>query len=179
MERSQTCSPSSSGRHSTAPSDDHTPSVALTYNVRIGTTPGGCDIVSPAALPDGRLTLPQIGTFQNGSSAFYLLPPGIYYWSVQAVDGGLAGSPFAAEQQFIVTPPRIFQPLMLGNGQFQFSFSNEASVLYGVLGTTNVALPVAQWSVLGPPASLGGGLYQFNDALAPNYPQRYYLLRAQ
>jgi len=68
---------------------------------------------------------------------------------------------------------------MLGNGHFQFSFSNEASVIYAVLGTTNVALPLAQWTVLGPPVPLGGGLYRFTDVLAPNHAQRFYLLREQ
>lgn len=40
---------------------------------------------------------------------------------------------------------------MLGNDHFQFSFSNEASVIYEGLATTNVALPLTQWTVLGPP----------------------------
>jgi len=102
-----------------------------------------------------------------------------YYWSVQAVDTSFAGSPFAAEQQFTVAAPRIIELLMLGNGHFQFSFSNEASVIYEVLATTNVALPLAQWTVLGPPVSLGGGLYRFTDLLATNHAQRFYLLRQQ
>jgi hypothetical protein len=40
-------------------------------------------------------------------------------------------------------------------------------------------LPLAQWTVLGPPVSLGGGLYQFTDILATNHAQRFYLLRQQ
>ena len=78
-----------------------------------------------------------------------------------------------------MTAPRIFEPHMLGNGHFQFSFSNEASVIYEVLGRTNVALPLAQWTVLGPPVSLGGGLYRFTDTGALGQAQRFYLLRAQ
>ena len=46
------------------------------------------------------------------------------------MDTSFAGSPFAAEQQFTVAAPRIIELLMLGNGHFQFSFSNEASVIY-------------------------------------------------
>ena len=68
---------------------------------------------------------------------------------------------------------------MLGNGHFQFSFSNEASVIYEVLATTNVALPLAQWNVLGLPVTLGGGLSRFTDLLATNHAQRFYLLRQQ
>ena len=110
---------------------------------------------------------------------FNVAPGRDYYWSVQAVDTSFAGSPFAAEQQFTVAAPRIIEPLMLGNGHFQFSFSNEASVIYAVLGTTNVALPLAQWTVLGPPVSLGGGLYRFTDTGAMGQAQRFYILRAQ
>ena len=68
---------------------------------------------------------------------------------------------------------------MLGNEQFQFSFTNQSSAIYEVLGTANLALPVAQWEVLGLPTSLGGGLYQFTDTLALNHLQRFYGLRAQ
>ena len=98
---------------------------------------------------------------------------------MQAVDTSFAGSPFAAEQQFTVAAPRIIELLMLGNGHFQFSFSNEASVIYEVLATTNVALPLRQWDVLGLPTFLGGGLYRFTDTLAPNHAQRFYALRTQ
>ena len=159
--------------------DDRTPSTGLNYNLRIGTTPGASDVLAPMALTDGLRLLPALGNAQAGTDAVMNLPFGRYYWSVQAVDTIFAGSPFAAEQQFTVAAPRIIEPLILGNGHFQFSFSNEASVIYEVLATTNVALPLAQWTVLGPPVSLGGGLYRFTDTLAPNHTQRFYLLRAQ
>jgi hypothetical protein len=160
------------------PDDDRTPSTGLNYNVRIGTTPGASDVLAPMALTGGLRLLPALGNAQTGTNAIMNLPFGRYYWSVQAVDTSFAGSPFAVEQQFTIAP-RIIEPLMLGNGHFQFSFSNEASVIYAVLGTTNVALPLAKWTVLGPPVSLGGGLYRFTDLLATNHAQRFYLLRAQ
>jgi hypothetical protein len=160
-----------------APADDHTPGAGLNYNVRIGSTPGASDVVAPMALTNGLRLLPALGNARTNS--FYKLPAGNYYWSVQAIDTSFAGSPFATEQQFTIAAPRIIQPLMLGNGQFQFSFTNESSAIYEVLGTTNVALPVTQWSVLGLPVSLGGGLYQFNDAGAVGQSQRFYLLRQQ
>jgi hypothetical protein len=161
------------------PADDRTPSAGLNYNLRIGTTSGASDVLAPMALTDGLRLLPVLGNAQAGTNAVMNLPFGRYYWSVQAVDTSFAGSPFAAEQQFTVAAPRIIELLMLGNGHFQFSFSNEASVIYTVLGTTNVALPLAQWTVLGPPVSLGGGLYRFTDLLATNHAQRFYLLRQQ
>jgi hypothetical protein len=84
-----------------APLDDHTPASGLSYNVRVGTAPGASDIASAPALADGRLLVPQTGPARNGSAALHHLLPGrTYYWSVQAVDSGFVGSPFAVEQQF-------------------------------------------------------------------------------
>ena len=160
------------------PADDRTPSAGLNYNLRIGTTPGASDVLAPMALTDGLRLLPALGNAQTGTDAVMNLPFGRYYWSVQAVDTSFAGSPFAVEQQFTIAP-RIFGPLLLTNGHFQFSFTNRSSTVYEVLGTTNVALPLAQWTALGPPVSLGGGLYRFTDLLATNHAQRFYLLRAQ
>ena len=84
-----------------APVDDHTPAAGLSYNVRVGTTPGGSDIVSAPALANGNLLLPRMGFARNGSAILHQHRPGqTYYWSVQAVDSAFAGSPFAAEHQF-------------------------------------------------------------------------------
>src|SRR6185503_11254282 len=158
------------------PADDLTPSTGLNYNLRIGTTPGASDVLAPMALTDGLRLLPALGNAQTGTNAVMNLPFGQYYWSVQALDTSFAGSPFAVEQQFTIGL-RIFEPLLLSNGHFQFSFTNQSSAVYEVLGTTNASLPVGQWSVLGLPTHLGGGLYQFTDLLAPNHAQRFYLLR--
>jgi len=161
----------------TAPADDHTPPAGLSYNVRIGTTPGGRDIASPPALPAGTLTLPQMGAARNGFSTFYNLPPGTYYWSVQAVDGAFAGSPFATEQQFTVGP-LLVNPIRLPDGEFEFDFTNPTALNFDVLVSTNVGLPLMNWTDLGPATSLGGSLYEFTDPGAIGQPQRFYLLRS-
>ncbi len=73
-----------------------------TYNVRIGTAPGGIDVVSPMADPaTGWRLLPERGNAGERLFAIYKLPKGTnYYWSVQAIDNGFAGGPFAAEGSF-------------------------------------------------------------------------------
>jgi Concanavalin A-like lectin/glucanases superfamily/FG-GAP-like repeat len=85
-----------------ASSDAQTPASGLTYNVRIGTTPGGSDVMGPMASASGLRRLPQMGNAQERLLAYFeaatLGQP--YYWSVQAVDSALAGSPFAAESNF-------------------------------------------------------------------------------
>jgi formylglycine-generating enzyme required for sulfatase activity len=81
--------------------DAETPQPALTYNLRVGTFPGGQDVMPGQSLtsPDSRL-LPGMGNVQqNVSWTLRGLPAGTYYWSVQAVDSGFEASPWAPEQQ--------------------------------------------------------------------------------
>ncbi|GEM_PF-1424151 len=91
-----------------AASDAQTPAGQLTYNLRIGTTPGAGDIVSPqASVSDGFRRLPVAGSVRPGILTQKELLYGIYYWSVQAVDMVFAGSAFAAEAHFFVYPPAV------------------------------------------------------------------------
>jgi hypothetical protein len=43
------------------------------------------------------------GNAQQQTSWTVTLPPGFYYWSVQALDGAFVGSPFAAEEMLDTT----------------------------------------------------------------------------
>lgn len=83
--------------------DDTTPSQALCYNLRVGTSPGGSDVVAPmAALNNGYRRIVGRGSADiNTSWELKNLSPGVtYYWSVQAIDHAYAGSPFAQEGTF-------------------------------------------------------------------------------
>jgi hypothetical protein len=84
--------------------DTETSQASLTYNLRIGTTPGGCEILSAMSdLISGRSLLPQKGnTRYSHTRKIPGLSDGIYYWSVQAIDDAYTSSPFAEEQTFIV-----------------------------------------------------------------------------
>jgi len=86
-------------------SDTQTPAAALTYNIRVGTTPGGSDIVSPEAHPaTGRRRLPAMGNAQHRLTfQMQNVPNRMLYWSVQAVDSSFAGGPFAPEGTFLFT----------------------------------------------------------------------------
>lgn len=95
-------------------SDAQTPANGLTYNVRVGTTPGGSEITPTSSNPQtGFNRLAQMGA--TGPRRFVTingLAPGTYYWSVQSVDSALAGSPFASEQSFTVLSPPIVTTLL-------------------------------------------------------------------
>ncbi len=81
-------------------SDAQTPASGLSYNLRVGTSPGAGDLVSPMAASNGFRRVPQLGNAQmNLFRTVKGLPMGQpIYWSVQAVDSAFAGGPFAPEQ---------------------------------------------------------------------------------
>ena len=73
--------------------DDTTPAQALSYNIRIGTSNGGREIVSPLSGDNGILLVPQQGNcFLNRHYIIDSIMPGTYFWSVQAVDNTFQGS---------------------------------------------------------------------------------------
>ena len=86
--------------------DKETPQLGLTYNLRIGTTPGGSEILSPMTLPNGKRTIPSYGNVGHNTkytidlSRYSPLPEHIYY-SVQAIDNGLLASEWLPEKSEI------------------------------------------------------------------------------
>ncbi len=88
-----------------ASTDDTTPASALTYELRVGTSAGGADVVASIASGDGSFrSIGKGGNVSHNLSWFLTdLPNGTYHWSVQAVDNSLIGSAFATEATFEVT----------------------------------------------------------------------------
>jgi DNA-binding beta-propeller fold protein YncE len=77
-----------------------------------------------------------------------------------------------------VTPPILTGFTVLDNGSFQFGFNNNQSAAFTVLTTTNLLLPLTNWTVLGAPTNHGSGQYQFTDLTATNGGQRFYRVRS-
>lgn len=139
-----------------SPSNTPTTGRGLTYNVRVGGTSGGVDVVSPLADPaTGRRLVHAVG---NAGTAHLFklnsLPPGDYFWSVQSISQSYTGSPFTTEGVFTVTgsPPIVVtQPTNLtvfagSNGVFAVS----------VVGTKPLAY---QWRKGGIPLADGADLF--------------------
>jgi len=79
----------------------------LSYNVRVGTTPGASNVVAPLALASGTRLVPK--DRNAGERTSYTLtgltPGATYYWSVQAIDSSFIGSGFATEGSFTMAAP--------------------------------------------------------------------------
>jgi hypothetical protein len=124
-----------------AASDAQTPVASLTYNVRVGTSPGGNQIVSALSAPNGYRRIPRAGNADLRRTMFVpnLTSGTTYYWSVQAVDQSFAGSPFAAEQTFLQQTPFVTT-----GGSSNITF-NSASLI----------------GVVNPNGSAAGGWFEF------------------
>ncbi|MFC2136572.1 FG-GAP-like repeat-containing protein [Bacteroidota bacterium] len=93
-----------------ATSDDLTPSSTLTYNLRVGITPGGNEIVTSMSNPvNGDLSHSITGncSFQT-QRLIDSLPEGKYYWCVQAIDQTYLGGGWAVEDSFTITVLRAY-----------------------------------------------------------------------
>jgi hypothetical protein len=81
------------------PSDDY--STSFRYSVRVGTTPGGSDVLYSNSITDAGdtngSTLLDISSLTTRTSTFLTVKPGTYYVSVQAIDGGNMGGKFSDE----------------------------------------------------------------------------------
>ncbi|RLD59462.1 MAG: hypothetical protein DRJ05_06355, partial [Bacteroidetes bacterium] len=87
-----------------AATDNQTPSPGLSYNIRVGTSPGGSNILDPMSnTTTGFRKVVRLGnTNQNTAWVLKNLDYGVYYWSVQSIDGAFEGSQFANEATFSV-----------------------------------------------------------------------------
>ena len=91
-----------------ATTDDKTPQLSLTYNLRVGTTPGGNQVMSSLSDASGWRKIVGMGNVQQDTTWWLKLPEGIYYWSVQAIDNSFAGGSFSDEEAFtIIKHPQI------------------------------------------------------------------------
>jgi autotransporter-associated beta strand protein len=132
----------------------------------------------------GTLTLTNIGAqaYTNGTviklfdAATYAAGPvtiqpaspgnGLMWDSTQlAVDGTLRVVP--------VVTPVVAAPVKLADKNISFTITGGIGQGYTVRATTNVTLPLTNWSVL-QSGSLPSAPYTFTDLTATNYPQRYY-----
>jgi hypothetical protein len=73
----------------------------------------------------------------------------------------------------IPTATALTGPQKLTKG-FRFAFTNSVGALFGVLTTTNLSLPLSQWTALGGVVEISPGQFQFTDSQATNGGLRFY-----
>jgi hypothetical protein len=79
----------------------------------------------------------------------------------------------------VPAPITLVKAVKLVGGAFQFAFTGAANGTNTVVATTNPALPLASWTVLGVVPEFAAGLFVFSDPQAANSPRRFYRVRSQ
>ena len=130
--------------------DNNSSPKSLTYNLRVGTTPDGCEIMAPNAnVQTGFVKMPVRGNVDNNTSWWLKnLPPGTYYWSVQSIDNSFSGSPFTPTQSFIVKQSVGIAQISSVPEKFALQqnypnpFNPSTKIRYSLPGNTNVKLSI-------------------------------------
>ncbi|MCB9059407.1 MAG: VCBS repeat-containing protein [Calditrichae bacterium] len=126
--------------------DGQTSANGLTYNVRVGSTPGGSDIINANVTNFGKHTLARRGNNESGHMRLISnLPLGTYYWSVQSVDNNYSTSAFAAENSFELKISATFSEIDAGipgfqNGEMAWGdYDNDGDLDLAITGFDNDA----------------------------------------
>jgi hypothetical protein len=121
------------------------------------------------------LTNVNVSTVLSG-----LTPGALYHFRVVATNS--AGTNAGVDLVFTTstpaaTPPRLTGVAIAGD-TFQFSFTNTPGAPFTVLSTTNIALPLTNWTVRGSVTEISPGQFQFTDSQATGITRRFYLVRS-
>ncbi len=77
----------------------------------------------------------------------------------------------------LLPPPAIGNAVFSGNNLIISGQGGASDGIYYVLVSTNLALPLAGWTVMSTNAFDHGGNFTFTNNLSPNLPQQFYRLR--
>jgi hypothetical protein len=105
----------------------------------------------------------------------------VVHYDKAPITSGDYGPVFLADNMIITpAPPPVVlgQVIKLSNGAVQFAFTNTPGTSFTVLASTNLTEPLASWLVLGAPAELSSGQYQFSHLQATNSGYWFYRIRS-
>jgi hypothetical protein len=149
------------------------------------TAPATITIQADASDSDGSVTNIQ---FFDGVTSLGNVPSSPYNLSVSLAVGSHALTAVASDNLGAttttltvtitgLTPILISGATNLPDGAFQFAFTNTPGASFSVLTSTNLALPVEEWTSAGAALETSPGSYQFTDETRST-PQRFYRVRS-
>ena len=133
----------------------------------------------------GTLTVNNLGGTLAAGDTFKLFGAWAYMGSftstnLPALSAGLAWDTFGLVVDGTIKvvssgPPAVSGTTLLPNGNVQITLSGTVGQGYKILGSTNVLLPVASWSVLNS-GTLPSATYNWEDTETKNHPTRFYII---
>jgi hypothetical protein len=121
----------------------------------------------------------------NGQGAINLLidasalAPDTYETTLEVVAGSTHADARIPVQLTVLAAEaaNITSVSLLPNGRFSLNFTGTPGYTHTVLGSTNIATPLVDWTVLGPATQVAPGQFQFTDSASATLPQRFYQIR--
>jgi hypothetical protein len=141
---------------------------ATSYNIKRSTSPAG---------PFTNI-LANVATTNFTDTAVTIGPT--YYYVVSALDqfGESTHSIPASASLFVPGyHPSITQTLLQDGTMLISGTGGQPNASYSILASTNVSLPLGQWSPIGTSAFNNAGAFTYTSPPAPNSPQLYYRLQ--
>lgn len=121
------------------------------------------------------------GIYTSAGATNNLLPGTTYHYQLVGLNN--AGTTAGADLTFTTASVPALNFTLAGSmqspgGGFQLRFTNLSGLSFTVLGATNVALPLSNWTALGAPTEAPAGQYQYTDSQTTNNPRRFYRVRS-
>lgn len=136
----------------------------------------------------GSIIVSNLGPALVAGDTFQLFSQAVSGGASMTVSGGgadvtwannLAANGTISVVSVTASTPHINQ-VQISAGNFIFSGTNgTGGGTYYVLSSTNVALPLNQWTYLSTNSFLGNGQFSVTNPINPGQPQQFYLLQAQ
>jgi sugar lactone lactonase YvrE len=161
------------------------PHVFIDAAVKTESAAAGSDVLGLALPATANMSVPLSPTSDQPWLTIGTIANGVMSFSFTANTGAsrtahitLLGVTIPVTQVAVVTPLFLTGARMLSNGAFQFSFTNNPAGSFTVVTTTNVSLPLSQWTVAGVATNVAGGVFHFTSGPATNGPKRFYSVRS-
>jgi len=145
----------------------------------------GSDVLPPVLPVTANLSIPFAPTSDQSWLTITGATNGVVSFAFTANAGpartahiNLLGQSIPITQGLIGSPPTLTGIQMLTNGVVQFSFTNNPSASFTVLSSTNLLLPLANWTLVGSATNVSSDLFQFTSQPTTNDQQRYYTVRS-
>jgi hypothetical protein len=146
----------------------------------VKSSPADFPVVELRSLESGLTSFPGATSWSTNyltSAPVSGLPPG-YTLATVFVNGIPSASRLLRFDTFPMAPIVLTGARNLDAGAFRFSFTNEPGFSFSVLGTTNFALPLSNWTVLGGAIENVPGQFQFTDPDSTNNVKYFYRVRS-
>jgi len=160
-----------------------------TVSMKLNKTAHTCDTVQALGTLNcgGTLSLTNLSGSLAPSDSFQLFtgsaPTGSFTNIVPVMPGSslawdLNSLASSGTIKIITAPPPHITHISPAAGQLSFTgFGGQPRANYYVLSTTNMSLPLAQWSMIATNSFDNSGNFQFSLTLNPNSPRCFYTLR--